>query len=291
MRRDWSRRRCLITQGGASNTAVAKLVGILNGPGTEQDIRQRVEIKQTGATIGNTVRVTETARLRLNFGSGGAVGAKQDFNQVVCANQQAAGSGSNTATINQKGDSLHPGHEPRQRQRPPEHRGVGVDVSPDWARRSICGLLGNRSRPDAVPGPRRGLRRSEGKREHLRPRAAGLRERAKPDQPGSARSGEHGRRPRRQGRPEAGLVRRRRRLHPGSAEHEPVDDRGYPAIGATGVGFEGNRADQHHGGRRPSLLRSRSSARQLGEHVAAAPEPATAHPRQQGARQPRDVRG
>ena len=98
---------CLITQGGSSNTAVARLDAVLDGTGGDQNVSQRIEILQTGGASGNTLTATQTAWLRYGTGAlnvGGAdVSSGQDFHQVVCANQQAAGGGSNKATVAQNG--------------------------------------------------------------------------------------------------------------------------------------------------------------------------------------------
>ena len=108
---------CLITQGGTSNTAVAKLTAVLRGTATTQDVDQRIEILQTGGGSGNTITASETARLQRGGGgddddddddddyraSGLDVSMSQDFHQVVCTNQQAAGSGRNSANVTQNG--------------------------------------------------------------------------------------------------------------------------------------------------------------------------------------------
>ena len=106
---------CLITQGGNSNTATAKLNAVLRGNAPAQEVSQRIEILQTGGSSGNTLTATQTARIRNGSGgddddddvrrSGSAtdVSRKQDFHQVVCANQQATGGGANTARVTQDG--------------------------------------------------------------------------------------------------------------------------------------------------------------------------------------------
>jgi hypothetical protein len=102
---------CFITQGGASNNAVARLFAAMGSGGGDQNIRQRIEIKQTGGSAGNTLDASETAALRAGnntTGGGRSAGdgspsAYQDFNQVICGNQSASGGGSNTATVKQEG--------------------------------------------------------------------------------------------------------------------------------------------------------------------------------------------
>lgn len=95
---------CFITQSGASNTAVARLFAAMGSSGGDQNIRQRIEIKQTGGSAGNTLTASETAALGALRNAGGtSAGASQNFNQIVCGNQAASGSGSNTATVNQHG--------------------------------------------------------------------------------------------------------------------------------------------------------------------------------------------
>jgi hypothetical protein len=95
---------CFITQGGTSNNAVAKLFAAMGSDGGEQNIRQRIEIKQTGGSAGNTLNASQTAALGALRNAGGApAGVSQDFNQVICGNQTASGTGFNTATVNQHG--------------------------------------------------------------------------------------------------------------------------------------------------------------------------------------------
>lgn len=95
---------CFITQGGASNSAFARLVAVMGSKDGEQDVVQRIEIKQTGGASGNTLNADEIALLGAAANKGGAgVATRQDFHQVICGNQQAAGGGGNTATVNQYG--------------------------------------------------------------------------------------------------------------------------------------------------------------------------------------------
>jgi hypothetical protein len=95
---------CFITQSGASNNAVARLFAAMGSSGGNQDIRQRIEIKQTGGSAGNTLNASETSLLGVGGNAGGAAAlASQDFNQVICGNQAASGNGRNTATVNQQG--------------------------------------------------------------------------------------------------------------------------------------------------------------------------------------------
>jgi hypothetical protein len=96
---------CFITQGGVSNNAVARLFAAMRSSGGAQNIRQRIEIKQTGGSSGNTLNANEAAALDVaRRNAGNAVGAaSQDFNQIICGNQTASGNGSNTATVNQQG--------------------------------------------------------------------------------------------------------------------------------------------------------------------------------------------
>jgi hypothetical protein len=103
---------CFITQGGASNNAVARLFARMGSSGGDQNVRQRIEIKQTGGSAGNTLNASETTALVVGgttaLGVGGNAGgapsaASQDFNQIICGNQTASGNGRNTATVNQQG--------------------------------------------------------------------------------------------------------------------------------------------------------------------------------------------
>jgi hypothetical protein len=95
---------CSITQGGAQNTAVARLVAVMGAGTGEQDVVQRIEIRQTGGAKGNSLTASQTALLGLAKNAGGAnVLAKQDFHQIVCGNQTASGSGTNTASVTQHG--------------------------------------------------------------------------------------------------------------------------------------------------------------------------------------------
>lgn len=96
---------CFITQGGASNKAVAKLGAVLAGAGAEQDVTQRIEVRQTSSGSGNTLSASEIAVLGAAKRGGGAIVARQDFHQIICANQIATGGGGNTAAVNQHGAS------------------------------------------------------------------------------------------------------------------------------------------------------------------------------------------
>lgn len=94
---------CFITQGGSQNKAVARLVAVMTSHGTEQDVVQRIEIKQTGGSSGNTLNASEVALLGAAADGSGDVLTKQDFHQVICGNQIATGAGSNLATVKQQG--------------------------------------------------------------------------------------------------------------------------------------------------------------------------------------------
>lgn len=95
---------CFITQGGTQNSAVARLVAVMGSHGSEQDVLQRIEIKQTGGASGNSLEASEIALLGAAADKADAdVETKQDFHQVVCGNQQATGGGRNSATVSQHG--------------------------------------------------------------------------------------------------------------------------------------------------------------------------------------------
>ena len=99
---------CFITQGGAQNSAVARLVAAMGttAPSGQQDVVQRIEIKQTGGATSNTLDASQIALLgAARNAGGGVVDMAQDFHQIVCANQAATGSGANTAAVNQHGAS------------------------------------------------------------------------------------------------------------------------------------------------------------------------------------------
>jgi hypothetical protein len=95
---------CSITQGGAQNTAVARLVAVMGAAAGVQGVVQRIDIRQEGGATSNSLTASQTALLGLAKNAGGApVSAKQDFHQIVCANQIASGSGANTASVTQHG--------------------------------------------------------------------------------------------------------------------------------------------------------------------------------------------
>jgi len=96
---------CLITQSGSQqNTAVAKQVITMGMQTGEQDVLQRIEVKQSGASSSNAFEGSQLVLLGAAKNAGGAdAGAKQDFHQLVCGNQLASGAGSNTAKVAQHG--------------------------------------------------------------------------------------------------------------------------------------------------------------------------------------------
>ena len=91
----------LIVQGGSQNSAVARL-SHAERP-REQDVVQRIESNETGGATSSTLMRVKPALSALRSAATATV--KQDFHQIICANQIAAGGGSNTASVVQSSNS------------------------------------------------------------------------------------------------------------------------------------------------------------------------------------------